>query len=183
MKKIFLIVSLLLSAIHTLNGKNQGINNMHNHNQRNILNQKMVNPGYSDSIVRQKKQKTWYYAYNGKIIDNKELRQILSHNNQASKKFNQSRNTGLISSVLALGAGLLIAVPVENLMEGQKADWSPAALGFGLALVAFPIASFSDHQKDQSVNIYNQGVSRKSTVQKSIKIGLTNSGIAICLKF
>jgi len=185
MEKILLILSFLFLTIPTLNAKDQGTDNINfkGSQKGKYLNQEMVLSNYSDSIIRQKKMKTWYYAYKGKILDNKELKQILSHNIQAFKKFNQSRKTGFISSVLAIGAGLLLAVPVENLMEGHKIDWSPAAFGLGVALVAFPIAILSDHQKDHSVNIYNQGVNSKSTVHRSIKIGLTNSGIAICLKF
>lgn len=185
MKKVLLSLFFVFIMIQYLNSKNLCIDNWNCRNSRNenSLNQEKVLPGYSDSIVRQKKMKTWYYAYQGKIIDNKELKQILSQNIQASKKFNQSRKTGFISSVLAIGAGLFIAVPVESLMEGRKADWSQAAFGLGVALVAFPIAIISDHQKDQSVNIYNHLVNKRLTLHKSIKIALTNSGLAICLKF
>ncbi len=136
-----------------------------------------------DSIVLQKIKKTWYYSFKGKIINNKDLKEILQSNNQATKIFKQSKRTGFISSVLALLGGACISVPIGNLLNGDKADWSPAAIGAGLVLIALPIVIQSEKQEDKAINTYNRGIKKSSMIRKELKIDLTNHGIGLCIKF
>jgi len=144
---------------------------------------------FSDSIVRLKFKSGYYdsykghYSYKGRIVNDKDVKKIMKLDDSAYKIFRKSGNTGFIASVLAFLGGAFIAIPIENLLEAKKADWTPAAIGVGIELIAFSFGTLSDHQLDRAISIFNQGIHSRSMIHKELKFGITSNGIGVCLRF
>ena len=91
----------------------------------------------NDSITIQKNQ----FFYKGQVVGLPQLAEILAPNAEATKELKSARSAQTWASVFGTVGGVLIGYPIGTALGGGKANWTSAAVGAGLIVVAIPIAN------------------------------------------
>ena len=133
----------------------------------------------SDSIV----MGTKYMFYKGQPVTGNKIIELLKTNNQAFNKFKSGCFPGSIAYILRCTGAGLIGWPLGTAIAGGDPDWTLAAIGGGMIAFSIPVFSISAKNLREAILIYNKGVNKTSLRDKELKIGITNTGLSICLKF
>jgi hypothetical protein len=134
----------------------------------------------SDSI--QIKQRL-VFQQNGKNLTLNQLSQITQTNKEASAEMKLAKTNYNASLFFQIPGGFLIGYPLGTALAGGKANWTLAAIGAGLIVVAIPLISAYNKHARNAVAIYNKGLKSSTLIQSNIKFGLTFKGIGMRVNF
>jgi len=88
-----------------------------------------------------------------------------------------------IRPVLQLPGGFLIGYPIGTAIAGGNANWTLAAVGAGLLVVAIPLISGYNKHAINAVNIYNRGLRSSINPASSLNLRFTANGAGLRISF
>jgi len=124
------------------------------------------------------------YNYKGEVLTLDRLEILLRNNSLALEYFNKAKGSSGIINVLGYAGGFLVGYPLGTLIGGGKPNWTLAAVGCGLIVIAIPIASSADKNLFKAVNVYNQfAPTSRNNNYYDIKLGINQTGVALLIRF
>ncbi len=94
----------------------------------------------------------------------------------------KSQNT--ISTILALGGGALIGIPIGASVSDDKPNWTLAYIGGGIALIGIPLTISSAKNTKEGIEMYNSNYkSTSSHFEPKYNIIANHQGIGISMNF
>ena len=135
-----------------------------------------------DTIVVKKKMGV-VFMQNGRYLKPIQLLEITKSNTNAFKEMKIAKTNFDVGTVFGAIGGALVGYPIGTYLGGGEPVWELAAIGVGFIAISIPFSvAYSSHAKN-AVRIYNSDL--KNTTQNIIqfKIGITNNGLALKMKF
>lgn len=126
------------------------------------------------------------FRLNGETINIKNMQVLMQNNAEALKYLNKAKSTNGFLSVLSYAGGFLIGYPVGTLLGGGEPNWTLAAVGCGLVVIAIPISSSVKSNARKAVSIYNSGLSDTSyrpAPTYNLQLSYSQNGLGLSLRF
>jgi hypothetical protein len=134
-----------------------------------------------DTITIDKKGTT--FKVNDEVLARDELVYLLLDNNKAYKHFKKSQSNAFVANTFALVGGALIGWPIGNAVGGGSPKWEMAIAGAGFIALGIPFASLSKKHRFKAIQLYNDGIKLDEEKDITLKFGIYNDGLGVCLKF
>jgi len=122
------------------------------------------------------------FQQNQKTYTFKEVPALMHNNKQAYEFIQKARTQSIISNVLSFAGGGFIGWPLGTAIAGGEANWTLAAIGAGLIVVAIPVFSSAKKNATKAVQIYNEGVQTQQN-NLSVNLGVTPQGVGLQINF
>jgi hypothetical protein len=135
----------------------------------------------SDSI-QIKKRLSPVFQQNGKTLTPTQLMSITKSNPDAYAEMKIANKNYVASLFFQIPGGFLIGYPIGTAIGGGDPNWTMAAIGAGLVIVAIPLISGYNKHATNGVNIYNKGL-KVSPIHSSLSLGFSANGIGLRVKF
>jgi hypothetical protein len=123
------------------------------------------------------------FQQNGKTLRPRQITHIVQSNSEAAPEMKMALSNWNASLVFQISGGFLIGYTIGTASTGDKANWSLAAIGAGLVLVAIPLVTAYTKHARKAVAIYNKGLKYSSLNQLNIRLGITFNGIGLRVSF
>lgn len=136
----------------------------------------------SDSI-QIKKRLGPVFQQNGINLTPNQLMSITKSNPAAYAEMKKANSNYVASLFFQIPGGFLIGYPIGTAIGGGDPNWTMAAIGAGLVIVAIPLVSGYNRHATNSVRIYNKGFKSSSMPAMSMSFGTTANGIGFRVKF
>lgn len=136
-----------------------------------------------DTIQYQKTGTGYQFILHNETLTFDKLGKVMQDNPESMKFYKQAKGTSGIITVLSYAGGFLIGYPIGTMLGGGKPEWTMAAIGCGLIVIAIPIANGANNNLLNAVQAYNQGkpVSFKNNYE--INLGVNQNGLALAIRF
>jgi hypothetical protein len=135
----------------------------------------------SDSI-QVKKRLGPVFQQNGMTLTPNQLMTITKSNPDAYAEMKIANKNYIASLFFQIPGGFLIGYPIGTAIGGGDANWTMAAIGAGLVVIAIPLISGYNKHASNGVRIYNKGL-KVSTIHSSLSLGFSANGIGLRFKF
>jgi hypothetical protein len=138
-----------------------------------------------DSIQTTKTSGGYKYELNGNVMTYETMLHAMQNNVEATQLLNKAKGNSGFANVLGYVGGFLVGYPLGTALSGGQANWTLAAIGAGILVVAIPIASSANKNIKQAVDIYNSSLNQTSYKQPDyeLKLGLHPNGLGLTLNF
>lgn len=137
-----------------------------------------------DTIQVVKMGSGYRFKYKGEELTGLRLEDVIDNNAEAARYFNKAKGSAGFGNVLGYAGGFMIGWPIGTAIGGGKANWTMAAIGCGLLVIAIPIVSSANHNVLKAVNAYNQGALTSSrNTYYNITLGMYQSGLGLAIRF
>jgi len=141
-------------------------------------------PGQSPSdSIQIKKRLGPVFQQNGRNLTPNQLLNITKSNPEAYAEMKIANTNYITSLFFQLPGGFLIGYPIGTAIAGGNANWTLAAVGAGLLVVAIPLISGYNKHATNAVNIYNRGLRPTTTPSFSINLKFTANGAVVRISF
>jgi hypothetical protein len=140
--------------------------------------------GLRDTIQYQRNGMGYKFILNNETLTLDKLGNVMQDNPTSMEFYKKAKGTLGIISVLGYAGGFMIGYPIGTMLGGrEQPNWTLAAIGCGLLVVAIPIASGADKNVLKAVQAYNQGKPVSSKDNYEIKLGVNQNGLAMVIRF
>ena len=136
-----------------------------------------------DTIQYQKTGIGYKFTKNNEALTMDNLSNIMQNNPTSMEYYKKAKSTTGIITVLSYAGGFLIGYPIGAMLGGGQPNWTMAAIGGGLIVVAIPIASSADKNLLKAVQAYNLGTATSHIEKYELKIGVNQNGLALAIRF
>jgi outer membrane lipoprotein SlyB len=125
------------------------------------------------------------YTYNDELISIGDLANIIESNTEAFEIMKKGRTNRSLSGVLGFVGGGLVGWPIGNSIGGGNPNWTLAAVGAGIIVVAIPIASRANKNINQAVELYNASVDSKASnwMKPEFSLIANSNGFGLSMNF
>lgn len=138
----------------------------------------------SDSVTMKKAFGGYQFYSKNKRLNIKQLVETLEPNELAYKEIKAAQTTYTFSMILGYTGGFLIGWPVGTALGGGEPNWTMAAVGAGIIVVAIPISNKFNKQAKSAIDIYNSGLTTSSFWDKNeLNFTVSNNGVGFTLSF
>jgi hypothetical protein len=139
----------------------------------------------SDSIQATKISGGYKYELNGNIMNFETMSHMMQNNIEATQLLNKAKGSSGFANVLGYVGGFLVGYPLGTALGGGQANWTLAAIGAGIFVIALPIASSANKNLKQAVDVYNSSLNQTSYKQPEyeLKLGINPNGLGLTLNF
>ena len=128
---------------------------------------------------------TGYYQADTRLSKT-QVREALAVDPEALQLFKAGAGQKGLGDVLAVAGGALIGWPLGTAIGGGDPNWTLAAIGAGIVVVAIPIYNGGIKKINQGLDRYNQGLSGLPSASESnysLSVVNSNDGIGVRLHF
>ncbi len=136
----------------------------------------------SDSI-QVKKRLGPVFQQNGRNLTPNQLLNITKSNPDAFAEMKVASNNYVASLFFQIPGGFLIGYPIGTLLGGGDPNWTMAAIGAGLVIIAIPLISAYNKHATNAVNIYNKGLRSSLIPASSMNLRVTSNGVGLRISF
>ena len=121
----------------------------------------------------------------GSALTMNEIGNIISVNPEAFRVYKKAKSNAGIAMVMGVVGGAMVGYPLGVALGGGDPEWSVAAIGAGVTVVGFTIASSASKKTKRAVEIYNSGISTSylKSRERKLQFGFTASGAGLVLTF
>lgn len=119
----------------------------------------------------------------GRQITLAQLATAVQSNDLAYKQVKKAQSTNVFSTIIGGAGAIMIGYPLGTSVAGGKANWTMFGIGVGLTIISFPIINKCIKQVHSSVDIYYDGLKKKSQPTTEFKLGLSGNGMTIAMSF
>lgn len=124
-----------------------------------------------------------FYQGNRQLTIN-DIENAVKSNEVAYKEFKSAKAVSSFTYILSYAGGFLIGWPLGTAIGGGEPMWELAYIGTGLVAVSIPFAIHANKKLNNSVLIYNKGITTSSTTTKGeLKLAMTAGGLGLVFKF
>jgi len=161
MKKIYLILAMILTALTAINAQNS-----------------------SDTITIKKVTGGYQYLKGDIPLTMPQLTKEMASDPVAFEKIKKASTTFGFVSVLSYAGGFCIGYPIGTMLGGGEPQWVLAGIGAVMVAIALPIAKNVDSHTRQAVEIYNTGKQKTSFWDNTeLRLSMTENGVGFALRF
>jgi len=137
-----------------------------------------------DTIQVVKMGSGYRFKYKGEELTGLRLEDVIDNNAEAARYFNKAKGSAGFGNVLGYAGGFMIGWPIGTALGGGKANWTMAAIGCGLLVIAIPIVSSANHNVLKAVNAFNQeSLTSSRNTYYNITLGMNQSGLGLAINF
>ena len=139
----------------------------------------------NDSIKKVNHGISRYYEQNGHTLTYGKLTTLMKGNVEATNYLNKAKTSNALSILPGVGGGFCVVYPIARALSGQKANWTQFAIGCGLTAVYIPIVISTNKNVKRAVDAYNKNkaVSNNTENNYDLRLGLSQNGLGLTLKF
>lgn len=138
----------------------------------------------TDSILIKKVFGGYQFYQGNQRLNMKQLVNTMKPNEQAYKIIKTAQSTNAIATVLGFTGGFMVGWPIGTSLSGGDPNWTMAAIGAGLIVVALPLSQKFNKQAKQAVNTYNSSLQANSFWDKNeLRFLMTGNGAGFVLNF
>ena len=125
------------------------------------------------------------YTLNGKKVVMKDLVNLMKNDAKSYELIKKGQSNNTLANIIGAVGGGLVGYPLGTAAGGGNANWTLAAIGAGLIVVAIPIASSAKKNTNRAVNIYNRslGVTSSREIKPEFKLLLNGNRIGLAINF
>jgi outer membrane lipoprotein SlyB len=125
------------------------------------------------------------YTYNDDLISIGDLAKIIESNTEAFELMKKGRTNRSLSGVLGFVGGGLVGWPIGTSIGGGNANWTLAAVGAGIIVVAIPIASRANKNINKAVELYNASVNPNASnrIKAEFNLIANTNGLGFSMNF
>lgn len=125
------------------------------------------------------------YTQNGNPMSMKDLVKTMEPNQQAFSLIKKAQLNNTFASIIGFVGGFLIGWPIGTAIRGDKANWTLAGIGAGIAAIGIPFSSSANKQARQAVELYNSSFNSASfyKLNSKFKIVASGNGIGLSINF
>ncbi|NDP21228.1 MAG: DUF4156 domain-containing protein [Paludibacter sp.] len=137
-----------------------------------------------DTIQLMKLNGVTKYMYKGENLTMDRLSFIVQKNAKSLEYLNKAKSTSGLLNVMGFVGGALIGYPLGTLLGGGNPNWTLAAVGCGVLVVAIPIASTANNNVKKSIDTFNRLTPiAQNDLYYDIRFGIIQSGLGFSIKF
>jgi hypothetical protein len=123
------------------------------------------------------------FRQNGKDLRPRQLLEIAKTNHDASLEMQKAIINHDWGAIYGGCGGFLVGWPLGTSLAGGKANWALAYMGGALIIISIPLSAAYAKHAQSAVKIYNDGLKKTESFNPDLKLGLTNSGLCLNLRF
>lgn len=123
------------------------------------------------------------YTLNNQVLTLDKMTKMMENNTVATQYLKSAKGTSGLANILAYAGGFLIGYPLGTAIGGGKPNWTLLAVGCGLIVIDIPIVSSANKNLKKAVNAYNHGEKLSRVEKYDIRLGMTQNGIGLALRF
>jgi len=125
------------------------------------------------------------YKQNGHILTYGKMSTLMKGNAEATNYLNKAKTYNALSIIPGVGGGFCVAYPIARALSGQQANWTQFAIGCGLIAVYIPIVISTNKNVKKAVDVYNknQAISKNTGNNYDLRLGLSQSGMGLTVRF
>ena len=123
------------------------------------------------------------YMMGDQVLAFPELISVTSDNPDAYNEIWKAKSNQDVANVFGMIGGFFIGWPLGTAIGGGEPQWALAGVGLGLVAIAIPLEITAKKQTLKAIKIYNEGIKLDPEKEITLKAGIYNDGIGICLKF
>lgn len=137
-----------------------------------------------EPILMEKVFGGYQFTQGGKRLNFSQLSEIMKPNEVAFQEIKAAQSNNTLAAVFGGAGGFLIGYPVGTALGGGEPNWTMAAIGAGLVVIAIPIGQKANKQAKNAVENCNSSLNSSSFKMKTdFKLAFTGNGIGLTLKF
>lgn len=125
------------------------------------------------------------YTQNGTKMTMKDLVQTMKADAKSYQLIKKAQSDNTIASIIGFAGGALVGWPVGAAIGGGDPNWTLAAIGAGLIVVAIPIGSGANKKANLAVETYNKslGITSFNEIKPKFNLILNGNGIGLSVNF
>ena len=123
------------------------------------------------------------FRQNGNDLRPRQLLEITQTNHEAYLEMQKAKVNHDWGALYGGAGGFLVGWPIGTSLAGRKANWTLAYIGGALILISIPLSSAYTRHAQSAVRIYNNGLKKTESFNPDFKLGLTNSGLCLSMRF
>jgi hypothetical protein len=143
----------------------------------------IINAQTASDTIRIIKRLGPVFQQHGVTLMPKQLMTITETNPEAFKEMKIANSNYVASLFFQIPGGFLIGYPLGTAVGGGEPNWTMAAIGAGLVIVAIPLISGYNKHATNAVKIYNSGLTSYSKPATTVKLGFSGSGLGVKVQF
>ncbi|MFT6844055.1 MAG: hypothetical protein ACJAUV_000225 [Flavobacteriales bacterium] len=138
----------------------------------------------TDSISIKKVLGGYQFRQANELLKMNQLVYRLKSNDEAYSQIKGASTNYTIATILSATGGFLVGYPIGVAMGGGKPNWTMAAVGAGLIVVAIPISKKSNKQAIKAVKTYNTSLFASSSKPKNeFFLTFSENGVGLKVRF
>ena len=123
------------------------------------------------------------FTLNSEVLSLDRMGIIMKDNPISMQFINDAKSTTGILTVLSYAGGFMIGYPLGTMIGGGQPNWTMAGIGCGLIAIAIPIAIDADKKLIKAAQAYNQAKVVSLRDNYELKLGLSQNGLGIAIRF
>lgn len=139
----------------------------------------------SDTISYSETLNGFNFSYLNQSISSKEVSSLIENNPDAYDAFESGREAKVFGYVFFTVGSSLILYPFITSIMGKETNWGFTIAGMGFVGLSIPIFNNYHKKTKQALELYNSSLSTPtgSLLNKSLNLGLTESGLGLSYRF
>ncbi|GAA0872072.1 hypothetical protein GCM10009117_12190 [Gangjinia marincola] len=140
---------------------------------------------YAQRIESKKVFGGYQFEQDGKMLSLKDLQNLVEGNKQAFTLVKKARNGNTFATILGIAGGGMVGFPLGTAIGGGDPNWTFAAIGGGLIVVALPLSNSAYRKAKEAVDMYNATLSTTNTfsVKPQLHLITNSNGVGFSLHF
>lgn len=125
------------------------------------------------------------FQQNGKTLKFGEIVPVVQTNDQAYKLIKSAKSSYDLSNVLGFAGGFMIGWPLGTSIGGGDPNWTLAAIGAGLVVIAIPIGNGAKNKAKSAIDSYNSSLETisQNAYKPRLEFASMKSGLGLRLTF
>ncbi len=127
----------------------------------------------------------WEYSCfgDGYELSPDNMKFIMRNNPESLRYFKKVQATSIITFGIGFLGGILIGLPISDVLYGEKPNWIIGLIGCGVVATTIPLVNSSNRNLKKAVDCYNRGVPFADKPNIDLSLGLNNNGLGLSLRF
>lgn len=139
---------------------------------------------YSDSITVERVFGGYQFYQNNQRLSVNKLVKAMRSNEIAYSQVKSARSANTFATILGYAGGFMLGWPIGTSLGGGDPNWTLAAIGGGLIVVAIPINHSFNKKARQAIGTFNEGLQTSSFWQRSeLRFTVSGNTLGLKLKF
>ncbi|NLB63609.1 MAG: hypothetical protein GX801_05810 [Fibrobacter sp.] len=121
----------------------------------------------------------------GKLLNTKQIDELMATNQEAHKLFKSSKNTNIVTTIFSYTGGFAIGYSLGYaLTSGDGLMLELIGIGAVCIAIAIPISKSAQKKGLAAVDAYNQGLEKKSFLEKTeVYLQTSGNNLALSINF
>jgi hypothetical protein len=123
------------------------------------------------------------FMQNNAYLSPRQMLYVTQMNEEANYEMQIAQNCRVSGRVLMIGGVVAVGWTLGSVILGGEPGWLLAGIGAGCIITSVGLHSVYVLHARRSVTIFNEGLKQKGLRNPVVNLGLSGSGIGICLRF